>query len=376
MRTTYLLLFFLFSSPALGFDVPIPGTGPIAGTSHILVDFQSQQTIVEKNADERLEPASITKLMTAYIVFSELSKGSIALDDRVSVSEKAYRMDGSRMFIEPNKPVTVEELLLGMIIQSGNDASVALAEHVAGTEASFAELMNHYGRQLGLDNSNFVNSTGWPHEDHYSTARDIATLAAALIRDFPQYYDWYSQRVYKYNGIEQYNRNTLLGRDDSVDGIKTGHTNSAGYCLASSAIRDGRRLIAVVLGTDSKRQRADASYSLLNYGFRHFETHTLYEAGKPLTSARVWKGSAKEVTLGIDRDLHVTIPRGSYDSLEANMDLQATLVAPLQTSDELGSVRVNLGDQVLAEATLRPLTEISTGGIVRRAIDEVMLWFE
>ena len=376
MRATYLLLLFFFGTAAGAAPAPIPGTGPIAGTGYIVVDFQSGQTIVEKNADERSEPASITKLMTAYITFSMIANGSVSLDERVSVSDKAYRSEGSRMFIEERIPVTVEELLQGMIIQSGNDASVALAEHVAGTEYTFAELMNQYAERLGMTGSHFENSTGLPGEEHYSTSRDIARLAAALIRDFPQFYNWYSEREYTYNGIRQHNRNTLLWRDDSVDGLKTGHTKSAGYCLVSSAERKGRRLIAVVMGADSERARADASQQLLNHGFRHTETHALYKAGDAITTAQVWKGAEREIGLGIRQDLFVTIPRGSYDSLEAIMDLRSVIVAPLSPEDDLGEVRISLGDEVLGRASLYPLAPVATGGLFRRLLDEVMLWFE
>ncbi len=376
MRTTYLLLLFFFGAGAAAAPAPVPGIGPIAGTGYIVSDFQSGQTIVEKNADERVEPASITKLMTAYITFAMIASGSVSLDERVSVSDQAYRSEGSRMFIEERIPVTVGELLQGMIIQSGNDASVALAEHVAGTEFTFAELMNQYAARLGMTGTNYENSTGLPGEAHYSTARDIALLAAALIRDFPQFYHWYSQREYTYNGIKQHNRNTLLWRDDSVDGLKTGHTRSAGYCLVSSAERDGRRLIAVVMGTDSERQRADASQKLLDYGFRHTETHALYKAGEAITTAQVWKGAHREVELGIREDMFVTIPRGSYDYLEAVMDLRSIIVAPLNPDDGLGEVRISLGEDVLGRASLYPLTPVASGGLIRRALDEVMLWFE
>lgn len=376
MRTTCLLLLVFFAVTAAAAPAPVPGIGPIAGNGYIVVDFQSGQTIAEKNADERAEPASITKLMTAYITFAMIANGSVSLDERVNVSDKAYRSEGSRMFIEERIPVTVEELLQGVIVQSGNDASVALAEHVGGTEFTFVELMNQYAQRLGMTNTHYENSTGLPGEQHYSTPRDIARLAAALIRDFPQFYHWYAQREYTYNGIQQYNRNTLLWRDDSVDGLKTGHTRSAGYCLVASATRDGRRLISVVMGTDSEKERADATQKLLNHAFRHTETHALYRTGEAITTAQVWKGAQREIALGIRQDLFVTIPRGSYESLDAIMDLRSVIVAPIGPQDDLGQVRISLGDEVLSRATLYPLAPVATGGLFRRMVDEIKLWFE
>jgi len=264
MRLKTLLLMLLFAAPAVAVDVPVPAPPPVPGSSYYLIDFQSGQEIAGKNPDERLEPASITKIMTAYITFSVIANGNLSLDELVTVSNNAYRAVGSRMFIEERKRVSVEELLQGMIIQSGNDASIALAEHIAGSEETFAELMNQYANRLGLSGTHYENSTGLPSEEHYSTPRDIATLAAALIYEFPEFYRWYATREFTYNGIKQHNRNTLLWRDDSVDGIKTGFTDSAGYCLVASALRDGTRLISVVMGTTSEKTRADATQALLN----------------------------------------------------------------------------------------------------------------
>lgn len=376
MRLKIFLLSLFFATHAFAIDGPIPAPPKIAGSSYYLMDFHSGQEIAAKNPHERLDPASITKLMTAYIAFNAISNGNLALDERVTVSDKAYKAEGSRMFIESRIPVTVEELLQGMIIQSGNDASIALAEHIAGSEETFAELMNQYAASLGLENTQYKNATGWPAEGHYSTSRDIAVLATSLIREFPQFYRWYSTREYTYNGITQHNRNTLLFQDDSVDGIKTGMTDAAGYCLAASAERDGTRLISVVMGTSSKKARAEASQKLLTYGFRFYETHALYSANTEITRATVWKGDRKEVPLGVREQIYVTIPSGRYDSLQAEMDLQSIIVAPLSSENEVGVLKVSLGDELIKSSSLYPLETVATGSLLSRAIDEVMLWFE
>ncbi|MDH3588550.1 MAG: D-alanyl-D-alanine carboxypeptidase [Gammaproteobacteria bacterium] len=376
MRLTTLLLILFIAVPATAIDAPVPAPPPVPGSAYFLMDFQSGQVIASKNPDQRTEPASITKLMTAYIAFSAIANGTLALDEQVTVSNKAYRAEGSRMFIEERKRVAVEDLLQGMIIQSGNDASIALAEHIAGSEETFAELMNQYAERLGLTGTSYENSTGLPGETHLSTPHDIAMLTAALIREFPDYYRWYSHREYTYNGITQHNRNTLLWRDDSVDGVKTGHTDSAGYCLVASAHRDGTRLISVVMGTSSQKARADATQALLNYGFRFYETHSLYDAGVPITSAKVWKGDNREVQLGVRDQIYVTIPRGHYESLRAEMDLKSIIVAPVTPDSKVGMIRVSLGDKEITSSALYPLEPVAAGSIFRRAIDEVMLWFE
>ncbi len=355
---------------------PIPAPPSLAARGYLLMDANSGAILAEKNSDQPLEPASITKLMTAYVLFHELASGRITLEDEVTVSETAWRMKGSRMFIEVGKRVKVADLLQGMIIQSGNDASVALAEYVAGTEDVFATMMNDYAVQLGMGSSHFLNSTGLPDEGHLTTARDIAVLAHAIIDEFPDYYRWYSQREFTYNNITQPNRNRLLHRDPSVDGMKTGHTEAAGYCLVASAKRNDMRLISVVLGSNSPRARTDASQSLLNHGFRNYETRLLYAAGDEIAQARVWKGAADKAPVALDRDLYVTIPRGQYSSLAAELDLQATLFAPLSTDQSVGRVRVNLDDELIAEANLYPLSDMALGGLWDRMIDEVMLWFE
>ncbi len=355
---------------------PVPKAPTVGAKGYLLEDFLSGQVIAEKNADQALEPASITKLMTAYVVFSEIRDGNLALEEKVQISEKAWRTEGSRMFVEVNTQVSVADLLKGVIIQSGNDATVALAEHVAGTEEGFASLMNHHAEQLGLTGTNFVNSTGLPDKDHYTTARDIARIARAMIAEFPEYYRWYSERQYTYNNITQYNRNKLLWRDESVDGLKTGHTESAGYCLVTSAERDGMRLISVVLGTKSEEARADASQALLNYGFRFFETHKLYDGGDRLTSARVWKGANDSVDLGLKQTLYVTIPRGEYKNLDAAMQLDEQITAPVAQDQALGRVVVRLADRLVTEKDLVALQPIDEGSFMQRLVDEALVYFE
>ncbi|MBT5221220.1 MAG: D-alanyl-D-alanine carboxypeptidase, partial [Woeseia sp.] len=326
--------------------------------------------------DQRLAPASLTKLMTAYAVFRALDEGQIALDDLVTVSEKAWRTQGSRMFIEVGSRVSVEQLLLGMIVQSGNDASVALAEHTAGTESVFAQVMNQYAAQLGMTASNFKNTTGLPDADHYSSARDMAILARAIIKEFPQYYDWYSVKSYKYNDIEQQNRNALLFRDESVDGMKTGRTDEAGYCLVSSAERDGMRIISVVLGTASAKSRTDGSQALLNFGFRFFETRLLYRAGEEVTSARIWKAQKETTPLGLPDDLYVTIPRGSFEKVDSELNMPATLIGPVAEGQPLADLSVSLNGNELINTPLRALESNPDGSFWQRTRDGVKLWFD
>lgn len=356
--------------------LPIPKAPATGAKAFVIQDYDSGRVIASDNPDEKYEPASITKLMTAYAIFNELKSGHIQLTDQVTISEKAWRTPGSRMFVEVGKQVAVEDLLQGMIVQSGNDATVALAEHIAGSEETFAALMNRTAEEMGLKGSHFVNSTGLPDENHYMTARDIAKLASAVIRDHPEYYKWYSQKQYTYNDITQYNRNKLLWQDESVDGVKTGFTDSAGYCLVTSAKRDGMRLITVVLGTGSANARIEASGALLNYGFRFYETHKLYDAGTTLASSRVWKGGTDNVSLGLDHVLYVTIPRGQYESLDASMKIDNRIMAPLEAGTALGSVQVKLGEDVVAEQPLVSLQAVAEGSIWQRVVDEALLYFE
>ena len=356
--------------------IPVPAAPELAARAYMLIDVNSGKVLAEDNADERMEPASLTKLMTAYIASNELDNGTIHLDDMVLISEKAWRMGGSKMFIEVNKRVSVEKLLKGMIIQSGNDASVALAEHIAGTEDAFASLMNSYAEHLGMTDTHFANATGMPDREHYTTARDLAKLATAVIKDYPDHYAWYSIKKYTYNDITQYNRNKLLWSDPYVDGLKTGHTESAGYCLIASAIRDNMRLLSVVMGTRSENARAQESEKLLNYGFHFFETRPLYTANTPLTKTRVWEGNVESLDLGLAQDLYITIPRGRYDKLKATMNIDGTIIAPVDKGQSLGSVDITLEDEQIASRPLISLHDVTAGDFFQRMSDKVMLMFE
>jgi len=377
-RLVFLLVFVFFL--ALGGTAHsatlIPAVPKIQAKGYLLIDFHSGQVLAEKNADKRLEPASLTKMLSAYVIDYELAQGNIHLDDMVTISKKAWKMPGSRMFVEVGKKVSVEDLLKGVIIQSGNDATVALAEHVAGSEDAFASLMNQHAAEMGMENSHFVNATGLPHKDHYTTARDLAILARALIRDFPENYKLYAQRSFTFNNIKQYNRNKLLWRNKYVDGIKTGHTEAAGYCLVASMLRDDMRLISVILGTRSEEARAAESQKLLTYGFRFFETHKLYAAGQPLTTARIWKGETEELPLGLAEDLYVTIPRGQYKKLEANMHIDSRILAPARKGQAFGTVDVSLADTQYAQRDLVALTDVAEGGLFGNLVDEIQLMFE
>ena len=354
--------------------MPTPAAPALGANSYILIDFNSGSALVESNPDMRVEPASITKVMTSYVVFTELAAGNITLDELVNVSETAWRTGGSRMFIEPGMEVTLEQLIKGMVVQSGNDASVALAEHLAGTELAFADLMNHYAAQLGMTNSHFMNATGLPHEDHYTTARDVAILSIALIAEFPEYYRWYAEKEYNFNNIRQHNRNNLLWRDPAVDGLKTGHTEAAGYCLAASAKRDGMRLISVVLGSSSESSRVSESQSLLNYGFRFFETVQLYKAGQELAQGKVWKGEKEQIRLGIRDELFVTIPRGRYDDLDAQVEMRPELIAPIVEGEQVGQISIRLEDTEITSRGLVALEAINEAGFFGRTWDGMTMW--
>lgn len=356
-----------------GAITPNPVAPSIAGTAFILMDHDSGTVIAESNADERLPPASIVKLMTAYVVSHEIYNGNIKLEDEVSISEKAWRMIGSRSFIEVNTKVPVEALLRGMIVQSGNDAAVALAEHVAGSEEVFAQMMNQYAQRLGMTNTNYTNSTGLPDDNQYSSARDIAKISSAMIRDFPDHYKWYSEKEYTYNNITQNNRNQLLWRDSSVDGLKTGHTQAAGYCLSASAKRDGMRLMAVVMGTRSEASRAQEIQKLFNYGFRFFETHQLYAAGQKITESKVWKGEQDAIAVGLQKGLSITVPRGQYQNLQAISNLQQPIVAPISAGTELGEVEIRLNDEIITTQRLVALNDVPQGSWWRRIIDSLLM---
>jgi D-alanyl-D-alanine carboxypeptidase (penicillin-binding protein 5/6) len=354
---------------------PIPDPPTLNASSYFLVDFDSGRVLAEKDPDKHIEPASITKLMTAYLVDKAIADGDITLDEKVTISEKAWRMKGSKMFVEVGKQVAVEDLLKGLIIQSGNDASVALAEHIAGSESAFAGYMNHQAQLLGMQNTNFVNATGWPHEDHYSSARDIAILTGAVIRDFPESYRHYREREYTFNKIRQFNRNRLLWRDETVDGVKTGHTESAGFCLVASAQRDDMRLISVVLGADSDKARTQSSQSLLNYGFRFYETHKLYRADEVLKTARIWYGGQEQVSLGVGKDIHITIPRGRYRDLDASMEVDREIAAPVTRGQQLGQVNIKLDDELMLSEDIVAMQDVAEGSFFVRAMDSIKLMF-
>jgi D-alanyl-D-alanine carboxypeptidase (penicillin-binding protein 5/6) len=356
-------------------DTIIPPSPSVDARAYILVDYHTDQTLAAQNDTARMEPASLTKLMTAYIVFQKLAAGTLKLNETVTVSEHAWRSEGSRTFIQVGTPVPVEILVLGMIVQSGNDATIALAERVAGTEATFAELMNATAKRLGMTGSHFENSTGLPSPNHYTTARDMSLLAIAMIRDFPQYYKYYSVREFEYNGIKQQNRNGLLDKDRTVDGLKTGHTDSAGFCLVTSALREGMRLVSVVLGSSSMKAREAASAALLNYGFTFYDTRLAVKGGTTLATAPVWKAETPQVTLGVDRDLWVTLPRGEAATLKTAVEVPPKLIAPIASGADVGELKVFTGSHRVATLPLHPLKPVPAGGWWRRCVDTVRLWF-
>ncbi len=356
--------------------MPAPAPPIIGAKSYLVIDSTTGQELASLDPDTPLAPASLTKIMTTYVVFHALKQGQVKLEDEVTISEKAWRTEGSRMFVEVGTRVSIEDLLMGMIVQSGNDASVALAEHIAGTESVFAELMNQYAEKLGMHSSHFVNATGLPANGHTTTARDLATLARAMISEFPEYYPWHAVKEYTYNDIKQSNRNSLLWRDASVDGIKTGHTDDAGYCLVSSAMRNDMRIVSVVMGTSSTKARTDGSQALLNYGFRFFETRLLYKAGEEVTTARVWKSANENTRLGVLEDLYITVRRGAYDQLESTLDIPAIVEAPVSAGQPVAELKIMLGEEEVLRAPLRALDDNPTGSFWQRTRDSVSLWFE
>jgi len=374
MKAFLPLLFLLATFHAVAQSTPTPPT--VAAKSYLLYDFQSNQTLAAQNPDERIEPASLTKLMTAYLAFNALKQKTLTPDQVVPVSHAAWKAEGSRTFIDPRTPVTVDELLRGMIVQSGNDASIALAEAIAGSEESFAQLMNKEGKRLGLANTNFTNSTGLPHAQLYSTAADLAKLAAALIRDHPEYYPLYALKDYTYNKIKQPNRNRLLWSDPSVDGVKTGHTKSAGYCLVSSAKRGERRLLSVVLGADSMAARATESQKLLNFGFQFYETVRLYEKGQSIANLKVWKGTTDQLKAGFDRDLYFSLPKGQAEKLKATLESQQPLIAPVAAGQQVGTMKITLDGKPLTEVRVVALDKVELGNIFARGWDAIRLFFK
>ncbi len=354
----------------------VPAPPELGARAYILVDHHSGRVLASRNEDERLDAASITKLMTAYVVFRSIRDRRVGLDDAVLISETAWRTGGSRSFLDVGTRIPLSVLLEGMIIQSGNDASVALAEHVAGSESAFADLMNQYARELGMTNTSYRNATGLSEPDHYTSASDIVKVGSAIIREFPDYYRWYSQKELVWNGIKQSNRNGLLWRDSTVDGMKTGFTDAAGYCLVSSALRDGMRLMAVVLGTKSFNDRERESQTLLNYGFRFYETRRVLTAGEALSEVRVWKGEREMAGVGVQQDVWATVPRGFADQLQTTLSVPPLIMAPLDPARELGKAQVTLAGQTVAEAGLFPVTAVADGSLWQQARDTVLLWFE
>ncbi|MDX1367877.1 D-alanyl-D-alanine carboxypeptidase family protein [Pseudomonas sp.] len=374
-QRVFFSLLLLVAPAAWASQMVIPAPPQLAAKSYVLMDAASGNVLIEHNADERLPPASLTKMMTAYLATLDINRGQIKEGDMVRISEKAWRMGGSKMFIEVGKEVSVDDLLHGVIIQSGNDASVAIAEHIAGSEEAFADMMNATAERLGMSNSQFRNATGWPDPDHYSSAKDMARLARAIIYEDPQHYAIYAQKEFLWNGIKQPNRNLLLWRDKTVDGLKTGHTEEAGYCLVSSAVRDGMRLIAVVFGTSSEQARAAETQKLLTYGFRFFETRTFYQKGVELAQTQVWKGATRQLKAGLASDLTLTMAKGQLDKLQAGMTLNPQLIAPIQQGDVIGKVEVKLGDEVVHSADLVALETVEEGGLFRRLWDSIRLFF-
>ena len=372
-RIAAMLALLTLAGAALGQDAELP---PVDARSFYLMDAASGFVLAESRAAEQLDPASLTKLMTAYLAFKALAAGEIALEDPVSVSERAWRAPGSRMFIEVGSEVAFDDLLRGLIIQSGNDAAIAIAERLAGSEQDFVDAMNRTAAELGMTGTSFRNPSGLPARGHVSTARDLALLARALIRDYPEEYERFSEREFTYNAIPQYNRNDLLWQDAGVDGLKTGYTSEAGYCLVSSAERDGMRLIAVILGSTSDGTRGESSLALLEYGFDAWETHRLYARGEAVALARVFKGALETLSVGPAADVIVTVPRGSYATLVASTALTAELVAPLAPDQVVGELEVMLGDARVASQPLVALDEVRRGSIFSRVADGVALWFD
>lgn len=376
LLSTIFTLFFATSALSAPLPSIVPSAPKLQANSYVLIDFNSGDVIAERNSKNKVEPASLTKIMTGYVVINELKSGNIKLNDMVTISKKAWKMPGSKMFIEVGKKVSIKNLIKGMVIQSGNDASVALAEHIAGSEETFAELMNNYAEKLGMSNTHYMNATGLPHSDHYTSAADLAKLTQTLITNFPEEYKWYSQKKFTFNGITQYNRNKLLWQDKTVDGLKTGHTESAGYCLVSSAKRHDMRIISVILGADSAQKRVQESQKLLNYGFRFFETHKLYDKGQRLDDARVWEGNKDTVGLGLEKDLYVTVPRGQYKKLKIDTTILANITAKVTKGQPLGQLQVSLNEKQIIEVPLLALDDIEEGSFFKKITDQIKQLFQ
>ncbi|NTV95749.1 MAG: D-alanyl-D-alanine carboxypeptidase [Thiobacillus sp.] len=368
-----LILAFAVSAHAA---LPVPPAPQIAARAWLLIDTHSGQSLAEQAPDSRIEPASLTKLMTAYLSFTAIKEGRLKLDQTLAVPEKAWKAEGSRMFLDPRMPAKVDDLLKGMIVQSGNDACITLAEGIAGSEDGFVAMMNQQAKRLGMTGSHFMNATGLPDPQHYTTARDLARLATAVIRDFPEFYKYYSIKEYTYGGITQPNRNRLLWMDPAVDGVKTGHTESAGYCLIASAKRDDRRLLSVVLGTDSDNARAAESQKLLNYGFQFYETVKLYGANQAVTKLRIYKGTSGEVEAGFPHDFFVTVPRGSGKLIKAQVISKQPMLAPVSKGQAVATLRLTLDGRPMGDYALTALSGVGVSGLIRRTWDSLMLMME
>ncbi|MDR3430099.1 D-alanyl-D-alanine carboxypeptidase family protein [Silvimonas sp.] len=363
----------LFAATAQAFTPPVP---EIAAKAYYLTDFQSGTQLAARDPDMRVEPASLTKLMTAYVVFKAVKEGKIKLDQQLTVSQRGWKTEGSRMFLDPKQPATVDQLIKGMIVQSGNDACVTLAEAIAGSEDVFAQLMNHEAQRLGMTGTHFMNSTGLPDPNHYMTVGDLAKIAAAIIRDYPEFYPIYSMKEFTYNKIRQPNRNLLLYRDPNVDGMKTGHTNSAGFNLVASTHRDGRRLISVVVGTTGDEVRANESAKLLNWGVQFFDTPKVFTARQTVASSQVYKGATDKINLGFLADQFVSVPKGEGSKLTTQVNLQSPLIAPIKQGQQLGTVKVLSQGKQVAEYPLVALENVEEGGFFTRLIDTIKLWFK
>ncbi len=366
-RVTHLFFCFFIATFAITLNAAplIPAPPTLAAKSWLLIDAKTGFVITENNADQKLPPASLTKMMTAYIASEQVALGNIKYDDNVRISEKAWRKGGSKMYVREGTEVKLEDLLRGIIIQSGNDASIAVAEYIAGSEDAFADLMNQTAYTLNMKDSHFKNATGWPAKDHYTTARDLATLAKAIINNHPEDYTMYSEKEFTYNDIRQPNRNTLLWQDDAVDGIKTGHTEDAGFCLVASAHKDGMRLISVVMGTKSMKDRSAESQKLITYGFRFFETVKSYEAKQELIKPDIWKGQQNTISLGTDQAVWLTIPRGSAQNIVTDIEVPELLQAPISAGDVIGTIKLSLDGEVIANKPLVALENVEKGGLFK-----------
>ena len=367
----------LTAAPAMASDGPsptsfVPSPPGLAATSWVLMDAKSGRVLVEHDADERVPPASLTKMMTAYIAESEIESGNMSPDDEVRISKEAWQTGGSRMFVKVNSNVPVKDLMQGIVVQSGNDATVAMAEHIAGSQSSFADLMNAHARQMGLQNTHFMNPTGLPDPEHYSSAHDMAIIARHIINDFPDHYSLYAEKYFTWNGIKQPNRNLLLWRDKSVDGLKTGHTEEAGYCLVASAQQSDTRLIAAVMGTNSEEARSQETQKLLSYGFRYFETQKVYDAGQELTKARVWGGTQDEGSFGVAKDVYLTASKQNEAGLSNRININGDLQAPIEAGQQYGTVQIVQNDEVIDEQPLVALESIEQGGLFKRLWDGLL----